>query len=56
MIGAALAFGAGFAVGWVRAKRRGGHRGDCVQMGLAHGIPFAIVGFAVSITLVNTGL
>ncbi|MEM7526404.1 MAG: hypothetical protein AAF416_01840 [Pseudomonadota bacterium] len=56
MIGAVLAFAAGFAFGWMRAKRRGGRRSDCVQMGLAHGIPAALVGFAVSITLVNIGL
>ncbi|MEL6210131.1 MAG: hypothetical protein AAFU72_09190 [Pseudomonadota bacterium] len=55
MIGALIAFGAGFALGWYRAKRREGTRADCVQMGFAHGIPAAILGFAVSITLVNVG-
>ncbi|MGF1551165.1 MAG: hypothetical protein ACFBWO_01530 [Paracoccaceae bacterium] len=47
---------AGFALGWVRAGRRGGTRADRVQMGLAHGIPLGVVGFAIAITTVNLGL
>ncbi|MEL6335754.1 MAG: hypothetical protein AAFQ88_03800 [Pseudomonadota bacterium] len=45
----------GFAFGWWRAGRRGGNRGDRVQMGLAHGIPFALLGFVIAITVVNMG-
>lgn len=46
----------GFAIGWVRASTRGGTRADKVQMGLAHGIPLAILGFIIAITTVNLGL
>ena len=56
MIGALIGLLAGAALGWERAKRRAGTRADRVQWALAHGIPGAIIGFIVSITLVNTGL
>ncbi|MEO0821136.1 MAG: hypothetical protein AAF074_12000 [Pseudomonadota bacterium] len=46
----------GFGLGWYRATRREGTTADKVQMGLAHAIPLALLGFAVSITLVNLGL
>ncbi|MEM9782595.1 MAG: hypothetical protein AAF899_08980 [Pseudomonadota bacterium] len=46
----------GFAIGWWRARRRGGKRSDKIQMGLAHAIPMGILGFALAITAVNMGL
>ncbi len=36
------AFLLGSAVGWVRARRRGGTVADRVQFALAHGIPAAL--------------
>jgi len=45
-----------FAVGWQRASKRGGTRADKVQMGFAHGIPGAFLGFLIAIMLVNFGL
>ncbi|MEL6265573.1 MAG: hypothetical protein AAFR52_07980 [Pseudomonadota bacterium] len=55
MVLALIFLAAGFAIGWVRTARRGGHTGDKVQMGFAHAIPAALLGFAISILLVNLG-
>lgn len=55
MVLALISFAAFFALGWKRAERRGGNRADKIQMGFAHGIPGAVLGFAVSILLVNLG-
>ena len=46
----ALLVGLGCAfIGWQRAKRRGGHRGDRLQYAAAHGIP----GFLISLILIT---
>jgi hypothetical protein len=41
----ALAFLLGFALGWQRARARGGDRLDQLQYGAVHGIFFTIVAF-----------
>lgn len=46
----------GFAVGWMRAARRGGDTADRVQYAIAHAIGFALVGLLVSIVIVRLGL
>lgn len=56
MLLAAIGFAIFFAIGWARAARREGTRADKVQMGLSHGIPAAILGFAISIVIVSFGL
>ncbi len=46
----------GFAVGWWRAKRRGGNRLDCLQYAAAHSIAFALVAFIFALAAVRVGL
>ena len=56
MILALILFALFFYIGWQRAERRSGTRADKIQMGFAHAIPAAFLGFVVAITLVNLGL
>ncbi|WP_233416896.1 hypothetical protein [Halovulum marinum] len=44
-----IAFAAGFAFGWLRARRRGGNRLDKLQYGAGHGIFAAILALAAVI-------
>lgn len=44
---------AGLIFGWMRAKKRGGTRADCVQYALAHGLAFGLAGLAAAIILVR---
>ncbi len=46
----------GFAFGWMRAKKRGGNRLDCLQYGAGHGIAFFVLFFALAIIADRTGL
>ena len=39
----AIAFVLGFAIGWIRAARRGGGLTHRLQYGLAHAIPLTLV-------------
>ncbi len=50
-----IALIAGFTLGWVRATRRGGTRADKWQYALAHAIPFALGGLALSILGLRLG-
>lgn len=49
------AFLAGCAIGWMRARRRGGTAADKVQFALAHGIPAALAGLLFVIFTVSYG-
>ncbi len=51
-----LVFLAAFAIGWLRAGRRGGDRLDQLQYGAAHGIFFALVTFIAWILAIRFGL
>lgn len=50
-----LAFVVCAVIGWRRAARQGGTRGDRVQYALAHGIPGALVGLALTLFVVQMG-
>lgn len=46
-----IAFLLGFALGWQRARGRGGDRLDQLQYGAVHGIIFALVAFAAIVIM-----
>lgn len=50
-----LAFIAGFALGWLRAARRGGSTADRLQYGFAHAIPATLLALAFVIFAVRLG-
>lgn len=49
-------FLAGFALGWRRARARGGQVADGVQFGLAHGIAGGLIGTIAVIAMMNFGI
>ena len=51
----AVLFAIGFAIGWMRASRRGGGTADKLQFALAHGIPLALIGLAGVILAARMG-
>lgn len=46
----------GFAVGWVRAGRRGGGRADKWQYAVAHAVALGLIAFFVSLVMLRFGL
>lgn len=46
----------GFALGWVRAARRGGKTADRWQYAIAHALGFGLLGFLAAIVIVRIGL
>lgn len=55
-MGVALIVGlAGGVMGWMRARRRGGSRFDCLQYAVAHGIPAFLVTLVVLAVAGNLG-
>lgn len=51
-----LAFVLGFAIGWIRAGRRGGNRLDRLQYGAAHGVALLLVALVVTVLLAAAGV
>lgn len=51
-----IVFIAAFALGWVRAGRRGGDRLDKLQYGAAHAICLTLVAFVAWIAAIRLGL
>jgi hypothetical protein len=49
-------FAAGFAIGWLRAGRRGGNRLDRLQYGGAHGIALATLALVATVLADSFGL
>ncbi len=49
-------FAVGFAIGWLRAGRRGGDRLDRLQYGGAHGIALATLVLAVTVLADSFGV
>lgn len=48
-------FLAGFAIGWMRAGRRGGGRADRIQFALAHAIPGFLLGLLITVIGMHQG-
>ena len=46
----------GFALGWIRAARRGGTQADRWQYAIAHAFGFGLLGFVAAIVIVWIGL
>lgn len=51
-----IAFVLGFALGWVRATRRGGQTMDKLQYGVAHGLALLVLALFGNLFLVQSGL
>lgn len=51
-----IVFLAGFAFGWLRARRRGGDRLDQLQYGAVHAIIFTLGAFIAWILAIKLGL
>lgn len=50
-----LAFAAGFALGALRARRRGGSAADMVQYGFAHGLAGLVLAAALALIAALAG-
>ena len=46
----------GIALGWVRAKKRGGNTADKLQYAVAHGIAFLLAGFFIALFMAKAGI
>ena len=46
----------GFALGWIRAARRGGGTADRWQYAIGHALGFGLLGFLLAIVIVWIGL